>query len=58
MFTKTGSGQTSGKHSKKSGVVFYSTTPTWDHLFKTLSANDPYTRQMSIHNGAGASFLC
>lgn len=27
-------------------------TPVWDELFKTLSAADPYGRQMSIHNGA------
>ena len=26
-------------------------TPVWDALFKTLAANDPYGRQMSIHNG-------
>ena len=27
-------------------------TPVWDALFQTLSAADPYGRQMSIHNGA------
>ena len=27
-------------------------SPIWDDLFKTLSAEDPYDRQMSIHNGA------
>ena len=27
-------------------------TPVWDELFQTLSAADPYGRQMSIHNGA------
>ena len=26
-------------------------SPVWDTLFKTLAANDPYGRQMSIHNG-------
>ena len=25
--------------------------PTWDKLFRTLAAADPYGRQMSIHNG-------
>eukprot|EP01045_Picozoa_sp_COSAG04_P016856 COSAG04_NODE_1443_length_6735_cov_6.847348_4_plen_127_part_00 len=25
--------------------------PTWDKLFLTLAAADPYGRQMSIHNG-------
>ena len=28
-----------------------SPSPTWDDLFRTLSAADPYNRQMSIHNG-------
>eukprot|EP00040_Diaphanoeca_grandis_P028197 m.162246 g.162246 ORF g.162246 m.162246 type:complete len:571 (-) comp31269_c2_seq3:159-1871(-) len=28
-----------------------SPSPVWDDLFETLSASDPYTRQMSIHNG-------
>lgn len=28
-----------------------SPAPVWDKLFETLSSADPYTRQMSIHNG-------
>ncbi|KAL1525746.1 hypothetical protein AB1Y20_020590 [Prymnesium parvum] len=29
-----------------------SPAPVWDDLFQTLRAEDPYRRQMSIHNGA------
>ena len=33
-----------------------SPSPVWDELFQTLSAADPYTRQMSIHNVRDAIF--
>jgi hypothetical protein len=32
-------------------VLLAGFAPTWDELFRTLAAADPYGRQTSIHNG-------